>query len=51
VAELRRLAFNFEFGNFLDEALCDCLVCGIRDEAAQHRSLAEADLTLVRAMT
>ena len=25
VAELRRLAVNCEFGNFLDEALCDCL--------------------------
>jgi len=49
VAELRRLAVNCEFGNFLDKALCDRLVCGIRDEATQRRLLAEADLTLARA--
>jgi len=36
-AELRRLAINCKFGNFLNEALCDRLVCGIRDEAAKRR--------------
>jgi len=51
VAEFRRLAVNCEFGNFLNEALCDHLVCGIQDEAAQHRLLAKADLTLARAIT
>ena len=50
VAELRRLAVNCKFGKFLDEALYDCLVCGIRDEAAQHRLLAEADLNLTKAL-
>ena len=50
VAELRRLAVNCGFGNFIDEVLCDRLVCGIRDEAAQRRLLAEADLNLTKAM-
>ena len=44
-------AVNCEFGNFVDEAPCDRLLCGIRDEAAQWRLLAEADLNLMKALT
>ena len=38
-----------QFGTFLDEALCDTLVCGIRDPGMQRRLLAEADLSLKKA--
>ena len=34
VAELRRLATHCEFGSFLNEALRDRFVCGLRSEAA-----------------
>ena len=33
LAELRKLAVPCEFGETLDEALRDRLVCGLRDEA------------------
>ena len=49
VAELRRLATMCEFGTFLNEALCDRLVCGLREEAMQCRLLAELNLDLKRA--
>ena len=50
VAELRRLATNCAFGAYLEEALRDRLVCGLRNESVQKRLLAEADLTLARAV-
>ena len=43
VAELRRLATTCKFGNFLDDALRDRLVCGLRSESARRRLLADAD--------
>ena len=49
IAELQRLATMCEFGTFLNEALCDRLVCGLREEAMQHRLLAEQNLDLKRA--
>ena len=49
VAELRRLATMCEFGTFPNEALCDRLVCGLREEAMQRRLLAELNLDLKRA--
>ena len=49
MAELRRLATTCEFGTFLNEALCDRLVCGLRKEAIQRRLLAEPNLDLKRA--
>ena len=49
VAELRRLATTCEFGTFLNEALCDRLVCGLREEAMQRRLLAEPSLDLEKA--
>ena len=48
VAELRWLAVSCKFGNFLNEVFCDLVVGGIRDEAAQRRLLAVADLTIAR---
>ena len=44
LAELRRLASTCEFGKFLNEALCDRLVCGLREETMQRRLLAEPRL-------
>jgi len=50
VAELRRLSTNCEFGDTLNDALRDRLVCGMRNTSAQKRLLAEADLTFKRAL-
>ena len=49
IAELRRLTTHCKFGAFLDEALRDRLVCGLRNEGIQKSLLTEADLTLARA--
>ena len=45
VAELRRLASKCAFGGYLEEALRDRFVCGLRSEPTQRRLLSEADLT------
>ena len=50
LVELRRLASHCEFGQFLDEALRDRLVCGLRNDTTQKRLLSEADLTLAKAI-
>ena len=50
-AELRRMAAKCVFNaDYLDDALRDRIVCGIRSEAIQRRLLSEADLTLKRAL-
>ena len=49
-AALRKHASTCEFGTFLDEALRDRLVCGMRDVATQRRLLAESKLTLTKAL-
>ena len=49
LAQLLQLASTCQFGVFLDEALCDRLVCGVREPGVQRRLLAEADLTLKKA--
>ena len=41
LAELRRLASTCEFHEFLNEALCDRLVCGLQEEGMQQRLLAK----------
>jgi len=46
VAELRQLATHCDFGEYLDQALRDCLVCGICHENMQKQLLSEANLTL-----
>ena len=43
VAALRSLAQECEFGDFLDQALRDRLVCGMEDETAQTKLLGEKD--------
>ena len=50
IAELRRLSTHCEFGDYLDQALRDRLVCGLRSESAQKRLLSGAKLTLTKAM-
>ena len=50
IAEVRRLATTCEFGTFLDEALRDKFICGLFKESIQRRLLAEADLTLKKAL-
>ena len=49
VADLCRLSLQCEFGDFLDQALRDRFVCGVKSEALQRRLLTEADLTIKRA--
>ena len=50
VAELRRLAIHCEFAGYLEDALRDRFVCGIRSESIQRSLLTEKDLTLARAI-
>ena len=49
LAELRKLVINCEFGNFLEDVLCDKLVCRLQDKATQWRLLIEVDLSLKKA--
>ena len=51
IAELRKLATPCEFWEYLDQALRDRLVCGLRSEAIQKRLLSEAELSLTKAVT
>ena len=50
IAELRRLTARCEFGAFLDEALRDRFVCGLRSENIQKRLLSEDKLTISKAL-
>lgn len=49
-ASLRKLAIRCEFGDFLEEALRDRFVCGLREETIQKRLLSEQDLTNAKAI-
>ena len=49
LAELRRLSKNCDFKSFLEQALRDRFVCGLRSEVIQRRLLTDVDLTLGRA--
>ena len=49
LAELRKLTEQCDFRDYLEEALRDRLVCGLRSEVIQRRLLAEEDLTLKKA--
>ena len=49
VVELKRLALKCEFGVFLEEALRDRLVCGLRNVQIQKKLLTERDLTFKKA--
>ena len=46
---LKELARRCNFGAFLEEALRDRLVCGLKNEATQRRLLSEKDLTYQKA--
>ena len=46
VAELRRLATTCSFGDHLDEALRDRIVCGVHSETIQKRLLSEPEPSL-----
>ncbi|XP_039602396.1 uncharacterized protein LOC120524631 [Polypterus senegalus] len=50
VAELKKLSEYCQFGDGLNDALRDRLVCGILQEGIQKRLLTEADLTFKRAV-
>ena len=49
VVELKRLALKCEFGVFLEEALRDRLVCGLKNVQIQKKLLTERDLTFQKA--
>ena len=46
LAQIWQLASTCQFGVFLDEALCDGLVCRVQELGVQRKLLVEADLTL-----
>ena len=50
IAELRRLTTYCQYGNHLEEALRDRLVCGLRSVHTQKKLLAIEDLTLAKAV-
>ena len=50
LVELRHFLTHCSFGDFLEQALHDHLVCGIRCESIQKRLLAEAELTFKKAV-
>ena len=49
LTELRKFSEQCDFKEYLEEALRDRLVCGLRSEAIQRRLLAEENLTLKKA--
>ena len=50
MAELHCLATHCKFDGYLEEALRDRLVCGLKNEGVQKRLLAYSNLTLVKAI-
>ena len=50
LAELRRLATHCSFGEFLNDALRDLLVCGLKNESIQRKLLSQRKLTLTQAV-
>jgi len=50
VAALRKLSIHCDFGTFLNDALRDRFVCGLKSEAMQKKLLVEAELTFTRAI-
>ena len=49
-AQLKKLTIHCEFGDFLNEALRDRFVAGLRKEAIQRKLLSERDLTFNKAL-
>jgi len=50
LAQLHQLAGRCDFKDFLDQALRDRFVCGLKNAAMQKQLLAEVDLTINRAV-
>ena len=50
IADLCRLAISCEFGDFLNQALRDRYVCGLKAENIQKKLLAEDNWTIARAL-
>ena len=50
MAALRRLATTCDFKEYLEQALRDRLVCGLRHEPTQKKQLTESKLTLAKAI-
>ena len=50
VAGLRKLSIYYKFAGFLDDALRDCFVCGLRSEQIQRKLLTQAELTFSQAV-
>ena len=50
VSELRKLSEYCEYGETLEDMLCDRLVCGLAERRVQQRLLAEGDLTFDKAL-
>ena len=50
MAELRRLSKHCDFGDYLDTALRDQLVCGLDHDAVQRKILVESEPTLTKAV-
>ena len=49
IVSLKQLSTHCDFGMFLNDALHDQLVCGLRQEAIQRKLLAEDKLTFKKA--
>ena len=50
LAELCKLAEKCKFEGYLDEALCDHLICSLLSEVIQRRLLGEEELSLKKAL-
>ena len=50
VAKLHKLTTHCDFREYLEEALRDRFVCGLRSETTQKQLLTEAELTFQRAV-
>ena len=51
IAELRKLSEHCQFGQFLNDALCDRFVCGMSNSSIRKRLLTEKDLDLEKAIS
>ena len=50
VAKLRRLSSHCKFDGYLEDELCDQLMCGLRNENIRNKLLTKKDLTFKKAM-
>ncbi|UYV67231.1 K02A2.6-like, partial [Cordylochernes scorpioides] len=48
LVEIKRLASSCNFGNFLEDSLCDKIVCGLYNAKIQNRILSEGDISLAK---